>query len=291
MGSGGKQLELSISRDAHFRATHELRNLNPPLISRTIQGVLADLMEAIETTRGADGWSEAGQEVYAARIRKSVKTVARRLQTLADLQFIETAPGAGPGDCRRVRPHWPAVAAVVRSRGGFRAPRQGAGLLPDDPGEPIRKEAGDFFSPDPPDKCPVHHLPLLESLNKDTIVPLPLTINGEESLVTQRPDNCPARPDIFSLAFESLANANRLQEWFEWAVATGKAQECDRFRIFAQARSTWRRSKESAKLGRPAIGVGAFLANVKSRRWFASQSDDDWARAAIRYLDREESGL
>lgn len=100
------------------------------------------------------------------------------------------------------------------------------------------------------------------------------------------------RSHVFLINLATLGNRDRLQEWFEWAVATGKCHETDRHRVFAVARSVVRRFANPGK-GKPIQDPCAvFLSNVCAGRWkCASNADDDWAREAILAIDREESGL
>lgn len=292
MQDAGKQLELPLSRDAKFEITHRLRNRAPALISRTIQKNMASLLEQIELSASSNGWCDRGQEVLAAKLDVDVRSF-RRWKTLAiDLELIETHPGPGLAAPELLRVNWATAARLSKVPSSFQPPeskvvQQDAPIAHDPSPEAVPKDGKNVRC----DRTNVrsHHLPFVES-SKETISPFTIK-DGEESLVTQTPDICPVRPDIFLLSLADLGNADRLDEWFDWASATNRVRRCDRHRVFALARSISRRAKAAQATGKEGPGVGAFLTNVRHRNWFAAGDDEDWARRALQYLDRQESGL
>src|SRR5579872_5928965 len=294
-----RQLELPISREQKLEIAALLRIRDPPVISKTRQQNLAKFIEQIELNADEDGFCRRGQEVMAAKHGVDVRTYRRWRQDAVDLEFIKSRAREcfGAGDNQADGVDWFAVARRVRvSVGSERALESpsDAERVHDSPSAKTQQNAA-------PDNCPVRPdifqtaLPL-PSLN----VSLDTNLHnhnhnhdGSSALTTQTADNCPVVPDTFSktgffrLSIEDLASADRIDEWFQWAVAVGRAKLCDRQRIFAAARSIVRRHLTAKRQGLIAPGVGAFISNVRHRRWFADQADDDWARRALQHIDRE----
>jgi hypothetical protein len=102
-----------------------------------------------------------------------------------------------------------------------------------------------------------------------------------------------ARAGHFVLSVAVLANADRLDEWFDWAVAAGVAVIHQKLQVFATARSVFRRR---TGLENP---PGAFYSIVRKKLWgkidprtkrpkeIYSQADEDWARLELRRIAGE----
>jgi hypothetical protein len=84
-----------------------------------------------------------------------------------------------------------------------------------------------------------------------------------------------------------LQNPQRVDEWFEWALATrnaGNATAVDRQYVLAEAARVVRINREPKK-GQKPPGIGAFISNVQKRNWFAAFEDEKKAALAIREMD------
>jgi hypothetical protein len=79
-----------------------------------------------------------------------------------------------------------------------------------------------------------------------------------------------------------LASPGALQGLFEIALRRRPLFGANRVNFFATAHSVVRRQAEGAEIGSV---VATFTSLVSRFRWFASQSDEDWARSAIAALD------
>jgi hypothetical protein len=288
MPSEGRQLELALSREQKLEIVCALRNRQPPLISRIVQKNMAKFIEQIELNAGPAGWCGLGQEVLAAKMGDiDRRTYYRWEMTAKALEFVETMPGPGLAAPNLVRVHWDVVARRARE-GSRQVELAPIADLADAETVPI---CGKNVPPDGTN-VPSHLLPSVGSY-KNTFVPFTFK-EGERSLVTQTSDKCPITRDIFQLSLGDLINPDRLDEWCQWAFSVGRAREIDKPQIFAAAHSVHRRNRAALAAHWPAAkipGIGAFYSNVRARRWFASGADDDWARKALLYLDRQESGL
>jgi hypothetical protein len=94
---------------------------------------------------------------------------------------------------------------------------------------------------------------------------------------------CPLSPEL-------LASAAGIARWFDFALGQGWVREIDRLRVFTLARSIVRRAKQFHGTPREIRNpCGAFVRLVKQERWdVGSLADEEWARQALRLLDRGE---
>lgn len=96
----------------------------------------------------------------------------------------------------------------------------------------------------------------------------------------------------FVLALSTLELPDRLDEWFDWACARGKALAREKLEVFAVARSIARRASDMRN------PPGSFYKVVTCRlwtkidpltgrpKWEISNADEEWARGALRELAR-----
>jgi hypothetical protein len=291
------QLELPLSQDRKLEIAALLKIRDPPVISAKRQKGLVAWLVAMAKNSDGDGCYRRGQEVMAAKLDISQRCLRNWRQDFSDLQILFSEDPSGPGENGVDRVDWFAVERLTRRVGGELSPAgvEHAGAA--DAGNLGRDVANNLLNGEDRQNCRsdrqiCRSLPLPLFSNENTTLTITKTIDGQRTLVAQRPANLPGRPALFfMLSIDDLSNPDRIDEWFQWAVATGRAFTEDKHRIFAAAHSVFRRHNEAKRSNREAPGPAAFAVNVRDRRWFAGLIDDDWASQALRYLDRQESEL
>ena len=282
-----RQLELPLSREQKLQIAAALKIRDPPAISKTRQRGVSAFAVQIELNSGPDGFCWLPQEVMAAKNECDQKTYRRRRQDAKDLGILrsqEKSFGGTRGDAI----DWCAAARIANNRDVQEAP---IAHVPDTTDETSLATNPGNFPLNPGNFPPVLPLPkpfVTKDLNTNHCTTYH-NHDGQKSNFTQEPGNFPLNSGTFRLTMADLANPDRIDEWFQWAAATGRARECDRHRVFAAARSVTRRHIAAKRRGVVGPGPAAFVSNVRERRWYADDSDDDWARRALQYLDREDA--
>jgi hypothetical protein len=93
--------------------------------------------------------------------------------------------------------------------------------------------------------------------------------------------------DRFPVHWDTLRNPDRLDEWFDWATATGFCVESDKRRVFRLA-SYFIRAAAKKMPGQKPLGVGAFLKAVREGKNWGSNEDDVQAEKVLRELSEGE---